>query len=243
MWVIPLTGEALNLFRSNPYVVLEDQPTQLFSQGVAIEWGPEENELLVEGQRGQFYLVDLQTGEAEFITNQEKVRQEWAEILVQKRFDFIEKLNIPEELRLIAVDINTMWAPDGKKFLYTVEQENEGVKTVEHRVYNMEKPIPVGEKVDSLVFKTEGDELPPYISWYADSFHLVLAKQNKDAEGNSQSIGTISLIRIDGTNMIEVYNGALHSERVYGAPGGDKVVFLTSFKSTGQTDMYTVGIR
>jgi len=55
--------------------------------------------------------------------------------------------------------------------------------------------------------------------------------------------GRISLIRIDGTNKVEIYNGALYSDNVYSAPGGDKLIILTGFKSNAQTDLYTLGIR
>ena len=55
--------------------------------------------------------------------------------------------------------------------------------------------------------------------------------------------GFIILIRIDGTNKTEIYNNTLLSDQVYSAPGGDKLIILTSFKSGDQTDLYTVSIR
>lgn len=260
VWVIPLTGDALNLFRSNPYVVLEDGPNQFYSSGKSIRWSPDENELLVENQNGDYYLVDLENGNANFIPNSDKIRREWDEELVKKRIDFIENLSIPNDLKPIATSPDTLWAPDGKKFLYictkgvvnktrlqelgiknsqACEQNNNSNEGyLEYHVYNMEKPIPVGEKVETTVFTTKASEPQPNVSWYEDSFHLILAEKNP-----SENKGKISLIRIDGTNKIEVYNNTLYSNKVFSSPGGEKLIFLTSFKSGDQTDLYTVSIR
>lgn len=265
VWVIPLTGEGLNLFRSNPSVVLEDEPGTFYSRGESIKWSPNEKELLVQGQQieGQgsdYYLVDLSSGGTRYVPNPQTIQNEWDEKLVQKRVDFIEKLSIPEDLRGIATSPDTLWAPDGKKFMFVctkggVDQSrlNElgfenapvcdlgnytGEPKLEYHVYNMEKPIPVGERVETTVFETNAYENQPYVSWYEDSFHMILAEKQPDL-----TEGKISLIRIDGTNRTEVYNNTLYSDKVFSSPGGDKIIFLTSFKSGDQTNLYTVGIR
>lgn len=235
VWVIPLSGEALSIFRSNPYVVLEDIPTNFYSKGKSIEWAPDEDFLLVEDAESRFFLVDLAKKTATLVEKPEVIRTEWEKELTDKRMAFIEKLDLPEDLKKIAVDKNTVWAPDEKKFLYIT---NNGALT-EYRVYNMEKPIPIGEKVETIVFTTNTADKQPKVSWYADSFHLILTEGNIE---ESKS-GKISLIRIDGTNKTEMYSNTLHSDRAFSSPGGDKIVILTSFKSEGQTDLYTIGIR
>jgi hypothetical protein len=235
VWVIPLIGEALSLFRSNPYVVLEDIVTNFYSRGKSIEWSPDEDVLLVEDQNGRFFVVDLDTSVAEATSTPELIRDEWQEELLEKRIDFIESIDIPEEFKEIAVATETVWAPDDKKFLYTETNE----ETIEYQVYNMEKPIPVGESVETTVFTTNKNEPQPQIAWYADSFHLILVEG--DIATNKH--GTISLIRIDGTNKTEVYGNTIYSDRVFSSPGGDKLVILTSFKSGEQTDLYTIGIH
>lgn len=235
VWVIPLTGEALSLFRTNPYVVLEDSPTNFFSRGKTLEWSPEEDLLLVEDVNGLFHIVDLDSGTAVATATPELLREEWALELSEKRVDFIERLDIPEELREVATADTTQWAPDDKKFLY---KTNTG-GSIEYRIYNMEKPIPIGEKVETVAFTIPSDQPQPTVTWYADSFHLILA------EGNIEETqrGTVSIIRIDGTNKTELFSNTLYSDRVFSSPGGDKVVILTSFKSGEQTDLYTIGIR
>ena len=235
VWVIPLTGETLNLFRSSAYVVLEDAPGRIYSNGISIEWSPDEDELLVQGENEGFYLVTLQNDSVISAANPDLIRKNWTNETTKKRLDFIEKLDIPDGLREIAVAPDTVWAPDGKKFLYRVTAGN----TIEYHVFNMEKPIPVGEKVENVAFSIDKNAKQPAVSWYADSFHLILVETDKEVATR----GMVSLVRIDGTNKVEVFNNNLYSDKVFSAPGGDKLILLTSFKSEGQTDLYTVGIR
>ncbi|MBI2620982.1 PEGA domain-containing protein [candidate division WWE3 bacterium] len=235
VWVIPLTNTGLSLFRSNAYAVLEDKANLFYSDGVTIEWSPDERRLLVLGAAGDYYMVDLDSKTAEATSSPELLRTTWEAELKKKRSDFIVKADLSEELKEIATDTETIWAPDDKKFLYTRQVDG----SIEYRVYNMEKPLPIGERVETTVFVTKAFDPQPKVSWYADSFHLVLF-ENYSEEAHR---GTISLIRIDGTNKTEVYNNSLYSDLVYSAPGGDKLIILTTLKSGGQTDLYTVGIR
>ena len=240
VWAIPLQG-GLSLFRTTPQAALEDITGAVYSDGESIEWSPDENKLLVGGSKNTiaeitpFYIVNLATNTTESTSSPDLIRSDWAQVLHKKRQDFIDKLDIPVALREIAVSPETAWAHDDKKFLYTVRKDN----LIEYRVYNMEKPLPVGEKVDSAVFTTNISDVQPKVTWYSDSFHLILVEDFDDAAKK----GRISLIRIDGTNKVEIYNGALYSDNVYSAPGGDKLIILTGFKSNGQTDLYTLGIR
>ena len=235
IWVIPLSTEGLSLFKATPYVVLEDTPFRLYSKGKSIAWSPDEQELLVETEDEIFYLVDLTTNTAQASASPELILEKWKKEIQLDRLDFVQGLAIPVELEEIAVSPDTLWAPDEKKFLYTTQDGD----NVEYKVYNMEKPIPVGEKVETVVLTTKVNDPQPQLTWYSDSFHLVMTEGNI-AEENK---GTISLIRIDGTNKTEVFNNTLFSNKVFSSPGGDKLIMLTSFKSGDQTDLYTVGIR
>ena len=234
IWVIPLKG-TLNLFKSSPTVAIEDTRFTKYSEGQNIEWSPDENKLLVEGKNKAYYLVDLTKNTAETTASPELVRKGWQEQLTQKRQEFVQKLEIPEDIKSLALSTKTVWSPDDKKFLYTKQAGN----TIEYRVYNMEKPIPVGEKVETLVFTTNTTDPQPSITWYSDSFHLILT----EGDVTTSKKGNISLIRIDGTNKTEIYSNTLMDKEVYSAPDGEKVIILTSFKSGEQTDLYTVSIR
>jgi hypothetical protein len=235
VWIIPINQGGLNLFRANPSVVLEDTQVSTYSDGKSITWSPNEKQLLVETKDEYYYLVDLETNTAESVTNPQEILQNWQEALKKKREDFVNKLNISDDLTKLALSDNVIWSPDEKKFLFTEQNGDQ----LAYKVYDLEKPLPVGEKVETTVFTTNVNDPQPEISWYADSFHLILTEGPITEENR----GTISLIRIDGTNKVEIYGGSLNSPMVYSVPSGDKIIILTSFKSGDQTDLYTVGIR
>lgn len=235
VWIIPINQGGLNIFRANPSVVLEDTQVNKYSNGKSITWSPNEKALLVETNDSFFYLVDLENNTAQSLTNSEEILTRWAEEKKTKRESFVEKIEISDEIKQLALSENVLWSPDEKKFLYTVQNND----TLQYKVYNMEKPLPVGEKVETVVFERNIIDPQPEITWYADSFHLILTEGSIEEE----KVGTINLIRIDGTNKVEIYGRSLHSSKVFSVPSGDKIIILTSFKSDGKTDLYTVSIR
>lgn len=236
IWVIPLSGPGgISLFRSNPTIAIQDTRFTKYSDGTNIEWGPEENQLLVEGANEVFYLVDLEINTAETTGSPQLVRETWNKTLLKKKTDFVEKLEIDDNIKNLAISDEAIWSPDEKKIFFSVVS---GDKT-QYKVYNFEKPLPIGEKVETLVFETNTADPQPIFSWYSDSFHLIMVEG--DIENTKE--GTLSLIRIDGTNKAEIYNNTLYSDNVFSTPGGDKVIILTSFKSSDRTDLYTVSIR
>lgn len=242
IWVIPLVGGGLDLFKSNANSVLEDTIYNTFSKGKKIEWSPDEKQLLItipeeiDGtEQDSFYLVDIEDKTAESTESPELLKNTWRAKSVKTREAIIKNIDLPSNIRDIALREDSKWSPDNKKFLYKVRTNG----SLEYRVYNMEKPIPVGEKTETLVFKIGVNDPQPEINWYADSYHLILA------EGKilQDKRGKISIIRIDGTNKTEVYNNSLYDTAVFSSPVGDKLIISTSFTSDEQTNLYTLGIR
>jgi len=235
IWIIPLGGPRISIFKSTPSIAIQDTKFTKYSQFNSIEWSPDEKELMVNGTNNLYYLVYLNTNTAQTTTAPESIRAGWAAEILKKRSDFVSGLNLQDNIKQLALSPTSMWSPDEKKFMYTVQNGD----SLEYRVYDLEKPIPVGEKADDLVFTTKVSDMQPQVSWYSDSFHLIMV------EGNVQkdSRGVISLIRIDGTNKTEIYNSVLMSDKVFCVPTGDKIIILTTFKSGGQEDLYTIGIR
>lgn len=237
IWVIPLAGVNLGLFRTNPTVIIEDTKYTTYSSGEEIIWSPDEKSLLIRSAKNVYYLVDLDNKTAQTTLKSEEILKEWADKQTEKRKIFIDNslVKIPENIYELALSKEAFWAPDEKKFLYTKQNGNK----LEYWVYNFEIPLPIGEKTESLVLTTDAEGPQPKIKWYTDSFHLILVEGNIENEKK----GTISLIRIDGSNKTEIYNNTLYSDSAFSSPGGEKVIILTSFKSGGQTDLYTVSIR
>jgi len=262
VWVMPLNYNRLNFFNSTPKIVLEDTKYVKFSESLDIKWSPEEEQLLVQQAENKYYLVDLVSDSAKSLlaADVEGILAEWEEKLLKDREELIEKAGLgeedglTEELKEIALSPETSWAPDGNKFLYE-EINTQGL--IEYKVYNMEKPLPVGEIRENVVLTTNPNDVQPKLTWYADSFHLVLLDNpfdesaegviqiNKGANGQNgePNRSAIYLIRIDGTNKTEIYNNTIYSNEVFSSPGGDKIVLLTSFKSEAETNLYTVSIR
>jgi hypothetical protein len=237
VWVIPLTGVNLGLFRTNPTVIIEDTRYTTYSSAEEIMWSPDEKSLLIRSANDVFYLVDLDNKTAQTTLKSEEILEEWAEKQSEKRKIFIDNslVKIPENIVELALSKEAFWAPDDKKFLYTKQNGNK----LEYWVYNFEIPLPIGEKTESLVLTTDIEAPQPKIKWYTDSFHLILVEGDIENEKK----GTVSLIRIDGSNKTEIYNNTLYSDSAFSSPGGEKVIILTSFKSGNQTDLYTVSIR
>lgn len=236
IWVIPLTGSGIGLFRTNPTIAIQDTLFTKYSIGEEITWSPDEKSLLIKVPGNVYYLVNLETNTAQTTLRMDQILKDWEEQLAEKRSIFLAPLlNVSQEIKTLALSSDVVWAPDEKKFLFTKQNGN----NLEYRVYNFENPIPVGEKVETLVFTTNISNPQPKISWYSDSFHLILAEGDIEKENR----GIISLIRIDGTNKTEIYNNTLYSDLAFSTPSGDKVIILTSFKSGGQADLYTIGIR
>ena len=238
IWVIPLVNVGLDLFKSNANNILEDTLYNKFSNGTNIEWSPDEKELLItvpENNSEAYYIVDIENNTAESTESPELLKDSWLEKEIKIRTEVIKAIDLPSDIKQIALRKDSLWSPDNKKFLYRLRKNG----MIEYRVYNMEKPIPVGEKTQTLVFTTSVTQTPPKITWYADSYHLILT----EGDIANAKKGKISLIRIDGTNKTEIYNNSLHADKVFSSPGGDKLIISTSFTSDDQTNLYTLGIR
>ncbi|HXK52648.1 PEGA domain-containing protein [Candidatus Nomurabacteria bacterium] len=235
IWIIPLTQSGINLFKSTPSIAIENTARTLFSLGKSIEWSPDETELLVQDDKDIYHLIDIETRTSQTTESPDTIRERWLSELLKKREDFIQKIDISDDFAQMAKSIDSLWSPDGKKFMYIQENGDQ----LEYKTYNMEKPLPIGEKKDTLVFTIDKNSPQPIISWYADSYHLILV-ENYDQESKS---GSIYLVRIDGSNKTLLYSGKLYSSNVYSAPSGDKIIILTSFKSDEEVNLYTIGIR
>lgn len=236
IWVIPLTGAGgFNIFRTDPYIAIEDNPLSLFSDGKSIVWSPDEEQMLVQNGKDQYFVITLATKQTERVLDPKPILQKWDDELLKKRQYVVDTIDLPDELKKLATAPEASWAPDGKKFMY--KRKNEA--TIEYRVFNMEKPLPVNEKEDNLVFSLPALAPQPKIAWYSDSFHLILTEGEIDKDKR----GIISLIRIDGTNRTELYNNTMFEDEVFSAPGGEKIIFSTSYRSDGLTNLYTLSIR
>ncbi len=225
----------LSIFRPNSSIVLVDTTRVKYSGAKSIEWSYDDKNLIIEGPNGVNYMADLVNNTAETTTSPQIARDTWISELDKKRTAFVEKIDIPDNVRNIALSPKSEWSPDQKKFMYTVQSGD----MMSYYVYNLEKPLPIGENRETTVMSLKASDPQPKLVWYPDSYHFVVVEG--DILNNKK--GTISLVRIDGTNKTEIYNNTLYSDLVFSSPSGDRILIITSFKSSGQTDLYSVSIR
>jgi len=235
VWIVSFKDQGLSFFANSAKNAVKDTNFVKYSDGKNITWSPDEDELLIETGDSKFYLVNLNTNNVAPVSNPNETKDTWNKKIQKKRLDFISKIEIPEDRVKIASAEDTIWSPDNKKFIYKKLENNK----YKYFIYNMETPLPVGEKVETQVFETEVKAQQPKITWYSDSFHIILVEEYEEKTHR----GKISIVRIDGTNKVEIYNNNLFSNDVYTTVNGDKLVILTTFKSGDQTDLYTLGIR
>jgi len=235
IWVINIKDSGLSLFRNSAKNVLKDNNFLTFSDGENLLWSPDENQLLIEIKGNKFYLLDINTNNVTPVSKPNDLKDTWKNKLNKKRLDFVAELNLPNEIIQTASSEETLWSPDNKKFLFKITQGDKYV----YKIYNLEKPLPIGEQIETTVFEYPLKANQPKISWYSDSFHLLLT-EDFSFETNRASI---SMIRIDGTNKTEIYANTLFSDKVFSSPDGSKIIILTRFKSGDITDLYTLGIK
>jgi len=242
IYTLSLSGST-NIFGSPNRLLIADTSSVAYSKGEKIYFSPDDSEAIVQMNKEGYYLFNIEEGSLEspkaFSDINDKL-QEWREGILEKRISFLEKEELTPDLHEIALNENTLWSPDEKKFLYQNSTED---GYVEYKVYNLEDPLPVGESRNYIALRVKKGEEPKHIAWYPDSFHLVLVDGNGDSGSNNGKNGTVSLIRIDGSNKTEIYSGSMSQYEVYVNPSGDKIIILASFKQNSPPDLYAISIR
>jgi len=235
VWLLPLSGGSnISIFGGNRNLLVEDTPTIAYSLGKEIYWSPDDKELLAKLGDDKYYLVSASGGSfpnnilVEATSSAQPTFSFWEIGRGEKLKKYVEDLKLDEPTAVLALDSNTLWSPDYKKFLTSQKVDD----NVIYKVYNFEEPLPVGEKREytSIVANKDTDL---YVSWYTDSFHLVMVEDSS----------TVYIVRIDGTNKTEIFTGNLASNKAYATPAGDKIIILASFKQNVPSDLYTVSIR
>lgn len=251
IWVLPLTGSPLNLFRSSSRLLISDTDNASPSSGEKLWWSYNDKEILVQMNTNGYLLYDISnqtTGKTIPISITDvnsvfkKWDEEWKSDFLANKIDALSNSKNQEVPQSILNKLKTeksTWAPDDEKFFFINKNEvSKGKANI--LIYNSESPLPIGEKriYDSIEIN---DVDNTKVQWYSDSYHLILVEKVNSAD--PKNIFTISLIRIDGTNKTPIYTGELASDQAYATPSGDKIIVLTSLKENSQTNLYAIAIR
>ncbi|MDP2874306.1 MAG: PEGA domain-containing protein [bacterium] len=230
------SGPPISLFRTSSQLTVADTKSTAYSLAEKLSWSPDDSEILIKMNNRGFFLVSSPGNPSRKdlpLSEETGVQQEWEEERLAKRLSFLEiatrKLEIPEEILRISTNSATLWSFNQRKFLYRKEREG----MVEFHSYNLEDPLPIGEVRDSKTLTLKADQIEKVaIFWHSDNQHVVLVENS-----------VISLLEVDGSNQTEVFAGNLNPKFVFTAPGGDKLVILTSFNPKNDPNLYTVSLR
>ncbi len=267
IWFLPLAGRTLlNLSQSSPKLLIADSGQKSFSAGTDIQWSPDDSEVLAQLNRQGYYLISVSQIPSSSFTatsSAEPTLERWREIEVKSRQGLLDKIAVAAEIAQSAIEPKTLWAQNGKRFLY----QKEGSNKIEYHVYDLTNPLPVGGKNDYLSLTVDKPSNLK-VGWYSDSNHLLLFSCQKFAAAvpsptptptavtkltttDSSSVGeaggcregAVELIEIDGTNRTLVYKGAVYSDQVFPSPDGSQLIILTSFNPDTEPNLYAISLR
>jgi hypothetical protein len=245
----------LNLARPLPKLLLADTPLAGYSRGALLAWSPDDSEILLTMNKQGYYLFEtsnLPVRETTATASALPTQKTWQETETKSRRLLIEKAKLPEALAETALQAETLFSPNGLRFLY---QKISGAKK-EYRVYDLSDPLPVGGQRDYLTLTTDASH-DLKVSWYSDNRHLLLFsclpaqagqprldKNNNESgkEGNCRE-GTVEIIEIDGDNRTQIYRGAVAAGDVFPSPDGGELLVLTSFNPEAEPNLYAISLR
>lgn len=229
------------IFLDETYENVPNAP--LPSLAESINWGPRDERLLLKINETGYSVYDLTNRQQlpETLTDENivELQQEWQEnfedkfLINTKQQIAAQEESLPVQELLESRDNNIVWSPDFEKF-FTINYEENLPKVV---VYNSEEPLPVDEQrlTEPFIFNKNTET---NVFWYSDSYHLIITETPTDSE-----FSRISLIRIDGTNLTQVYNGKLALKKAFPTPSGDRILILTALKDDAPNNIYGIGIR
>lgn len=243
IWLLPLSGRSLlNLTQSSPKLLLADSsPSPIFSTGLALKWSPDDSELLAQINRQGYYLIDttqIPSNHFNATASAEPAETRWSESETESRKSLLDKSPISSETLAAALSPQTLWAQNGKRFLY----QKETADLIEYRVYDLSDPLPVGGYNDYQTLRVE-KEIGLKVSWYSDSNHLLLFSCQKTDSGTECREGTIEIVEINGENRTQIYKGVVYSDQVFPTPDGSQLIILTSFNPEGDPNLYAISLR
>lgn len=240
LWALSLSGNVFSLIRGNLDLLAADSPKFPLSLGAKLELSANGEEALISQNKTSAWILNLsQTSPLPQATSSiQLTKNNWLALDRQGKIDRAQKRKVNPTRRLSAIAPETLWSPDGKRFLFV---EARGDKW-EYRLFDTSDPLAIGEKPENLVLalpKTAKIQ----VVWYADSKHLIATECEQENPQEECLTGSIRLIRTDGTNNTLIYSGALSSTQVFPTPDGTKIVFLTRFNANNPANLYAIILR
>lgn len=246
IWILPLTGSTLNLFKTDSQVLIEDNIYARPSLGENIWWSPDDKEILVQLNENGYLLYetpDIKSANLNPINiiKKEDVfdrwKNEWQKDFLNNEIKTFATIKASNEIINQALLSNySDWSPDNDKFFFIKPNvENQDISDL--YVYNLDNPLPIDEKrLTKAMEITNPDDT--FIYWYTDSYHLVILERVPDTNQY-----TVSLLRIDGSNKTPIYTGILASPKAFSTPGGNQIIVMASLKEGSAENLYGISIH
>ena len=232
MWMLDLSSQPFNLARK-PLQLVADTELVSYSQGKVL-WSPSSKDLLItttsaEVQSNYLLSIDNPLEVSQIDPNSSQLLSQWDAEQLSNAQELQSNFN-DQAKELITAHASTLsWSPDNLKFMYYTEQD--GTRT--YHAYNKET------KKQTKVLEAKS-ELFTTVRWYADSQHLLVLEK----EAPEATVGSVSLIDMDGTNKQQVFKGTLINDVLFTYLSGAKLIILTSFNLQEQTYyLYSINLR
>lgn len=258
LWLADLNEFPFGISRSPKQIVQSKAKGKDFSQA-QIFWSPDARQTLIS-LNNQNFLIDLNqlTLEQNLIDiswNIKSIKESWAD--EEKKISQAKLKRLPKELQTIiatsAADLK--FSPDGEKLLFlatasaqipenlisplpasSTQKEEREIKPGRIYVYDLkeDKNFFITETNPSRDTRGTRDSLDTSLFWFPTSRHLLWLEPEK-----------ISLIEYDGTNKTTIYTGPFENSFVFPAPGGNKIIILTSFDQEENQipNLYSINLR
>ncbi|OGC62480.1 hypothetical protein A2890_00645 [candidate division WWE3 bacterium RIFCSPLOWO2_01_FULL_53_14] len=226
LYFLSLNSPFLGFLSTRPQEISAETKEFPFAKVAKIEFSPNEDQiLLTAGSKGNLYPI--QTGAAgTAVDNLATLRTQWQVLVKKQRTETIKTLEVPEELKDLALAPASTWSPDERKFLY---EKAEGGKR-QFWVANFTDPLPVGEETNRKILETEDKNLKLF--WLANSQNFIVLEGNK-----------VSIMDLDGSNKREIFSGTLAESVAFSSTDLAQVIVVTSISTNSPANLYGISLR
>ena len=195
---------------------------------------------MVEQNAKGFFNIDLTTTKPtpQATASATGIFEKWQAISAKNKTRLVARYKVTPELMKVATASASLWSPDERRFLYSQSID----KSLEYHVYDTTDPLGVGEKRNYTVLRIEKTSHTK-VSWYSDSKHLILTTCEQENKQQVCLSGNLRIVRLDGTNNVQIYSGALSSVDSFPTPDGTKILILTSFNQIAKPNLYAIILR
>lgn len=240
IWSLNLNGNIFSLIRGNLENFIPDLPKTQFSLAEKIFISPNDEQLVVQQNAKGFFNIDLTTTKPapQATASATGIFEKWQTISLKDKTRLSTKYKVTPGFIKVATDSATVWSPDERRFLYSQSID----KSLEYHVYDTTDPLGVGEKQNYTVLRIE-KTAHTRVSWYSDSKHLILTTCEEENKQQICLSGNLRIVRLDGTNNVQIYSGALSSVDAFPTPDGTKILILTSFNQIAKPNLYAIILR